>query len=296
MGIKIEMLRCFATVAECGSLASAAARLNRSPAAVSMTLKQLEDHLGKALFESDRKSTLSAVGCFVLEQAQNELRQFDNTIHTIESYAKGDTGMVHIASVPSVAGLFLPQVLEQFIMRYPRVQIDLQDMSSSSVLRELQRNRVDIGIATVPDNIQTSHHTPLLSDEFGLVCSHSHALGKTSSPMKWAELQGETFIANALCSTIRSDAFQSIYRQANLKVHNIVSLLAMVKAGLGVTILPRMVLRLHPGEVVFRSLEDRKARRQIHMLTSANRIASPAVDTLSQMICETVGIGANAGN
>ena len=56
------MLRCFATVARSGNLADAGDKLGRTPSAVSMMLKQFEEHLGAPLFESERKSKLTALG------------------------------------------------------------------------------------------------------------------------------------------------------------------------------------------------------------------------------------------
>lgn len=288
MTLKIEMLRCFAMVAECGNLADAGHRLNRSQAAVSMTLKQLEEHLGKPLFETDRKSKLTVLGEFVLEQAENELRQFDRTVQTIEHYARTGAGLVRVASVPSVAGTVLPQVLKQFVEHYPNVQIELRDMDSDSVLQALRHERADIGIATVPDSARSANHTPLFIDNFGLVCSPEHPLGQTTRRLKWKAFQDETFIANDLCRTIRSPMFQSIYQATNLNVHNIVSLLAMVKAGVGVTVLPRMVMQLHPDEAVFRPIDDLQATRQIDMLHRPSNTASVAADALSQFIVAAV--------
>lgn len=284
MSLKIDMLRCFVTVAECGNLADAAIRLNRSQAALSMTLKQLEAHLGKPLFETDRKSKLTALGDFVFEQAMNEVRQFDRTVRTIEHYARTGAGLIRIASVPSVAGIVLPQALKQFIEQFPSVQIELRDMDSASVLRAIRSERADIGIATVPEGTSPLHRTPLLADDFGLVCSQSHRLSKRSGDLRWQALEGETFIANDLCSTIRAPEFGAIYQQTTLRVHNIVSLLAMVKAGVGVTVLPRMVMQLHPDETVFRTIGDVPATRQIDLLHGAGTNSSVAVDALSQLI------------
>ena len=80
MAIKIEMLRCFAAVARSGNLADAAETLGRTPSAVSMMLKQFEEHLGAPLFESERKSRLSALGRFALDEAMRELDHFERTI------------------------------------------------------------------------------------------------------------------------------------------------------------------------------------------------------------------------
>ena len=100
MAIKIEMLRCFTTVAQSGNLAEAANRLGRTQSAISMTLKQLEEHLGQRLFESDRKNRLTPLGKQVFELSQDELRRFDYTIEAIKTCAKSPEGLIRIVSNP----------------------------------------------------------------------------------------------------------------------------------------------------------------------------------------------------
>ena len=80
MAIKIEMLRCFATVVKHGSLSEAADALGRTPSAVSMMLKQFEDHIGAPLFETARKSRLTPVGDLIYEEARREVTHFENTV------------------------------------------------------------------------------------------------------------------------------------------------------------------------------------------------------------------------
>jgi DNA-binding transcriptional LysR family regulator len=284
VALKLEMLRCFAAVAQSGNLADAAERLGRSPSAVSMMLKQFEDHLGKPLFETDRKNKLSPLGSFALEQVQTELRQFDRTVHAIESYAQAGIGLVRIAAVPSVAGTILPQAIGQFTASHPKVQIDLRDMDSASVLHALRQESIDIGIATAPESVLGSRRIPLFSDAFGMVCAPGHPLARASGPVTWQALEGETFIANELCGTIQNPAFQAVYRQANLHVHNTVSLLAMVRAELGVTVLPRTVVQLSPHDTVFRPLENPRALRRLDLFYRSAYTASPAAEVLIRYI------------
>jgi len=280
MAIKIEMLRCFAAVAECGSLAGAAARLNRSPSAVSMTLKQLEGQLGKPLFETDRKRDLSPLGRFVMEQARVELRHFDRAVQLIETYARAGVGVVRVAAVPSVAGTVLPAAFESFLAGHPDVQVRLRDMDSAAVVRALDEERADIGIATVPEGSWTSGRTHLFSDAVGLVCGLDHPLATDTAPLRWQALEHEPFIGNELCENIDSPVLRSLLGRARLFVHNTGSLLAMVKAGLGVTVLPRTVVGLHPGETVFRPLEDPVAVRRIDLLHRSGSATSPLADEL----------------
>lgn len=284
MAIKIEMLRCFTAVAEGGNLSDAATRLHRSPSAVSMMLKQFEQLLGTPLFESDRKNKLTPVGAFVLEKAQAELRQFDRTVTTIKDFARAEIGSVRIASVPSIAATLLPRALGQFRQQFPKVRIELRDMDSVSILRELHQEQIDVGIATAPDNLSAVTRHPLLTDAFGLVCSQQHPLAQTKGPLHWQDLLNETFIANELCSSLQSTVFRTIYENAVLTVHNTVSLLAMVKAGLGITVLPQMVVQMSPGDVVFRSIRDTGLQRQIDLLYVTGKSRSPAAIEL----CNTV--------
>ena len=284
MALKIEMLRCFTKVAQYGNLADAAAELGRTPSAVSMMLKQLEEHLGKSLFEADRKNKLSPVGAFVLKQAESQLHHFDYTVQSIEDFARAGVGSVRIATVPSIAGTVLPQALERFLVNHPKVQIDLHDMDSTGVLRALEQERVDIGIATAPETLKSVRRTRLYTDTFGLVCSHKHPLAQATGPLSWEGLEGETFIANELCASIQSPIFQAIHRRANLNVHNTISLLSFVKAGLGVTILPRLVVQLHPEEISFRPIDDAQVFRRIDLLYRTGNTLSPAAESLSRYI------------
>ena len=76
MAIKLEMLRVFRTVAEQGTLTGASAVFGRTPSAVSMMLKQLEDHIGAPLFETDRKNRLTPLGQLVLEESSRATDAF----------------------------------------------------------------------------------------------------------------------------------------------------------------------------------------------------------------------------
>ncbi|WP_392341827.1 LysR family transcriptional regulator [Phaeobacter sp. BS23] len=211
MTLKIELLRGFAAVARSGNLSDAAGILGRTPSAVSMMLKQLETHLGEPLFETDRKNRLTALGAFVLEQAERELQQYDTMVKAIEGYAKATHGHVRIATVPSVAGTVMPLVFSRHISDFEHVDIELRDMDSISVLHELSRDRIDIGIATLGQNSSGLHSQPLLSDAFGVICTRDHPLAQERGKIDWDMLRDERLIANSLsvqhqCRTVPDPA------------------------------------------------------------------------------------------
>lgn len=275
MAIKTEMLRCFVMVARSGNLSDAAEKLGRTPSAVSMMLKQFEDHLGAALFESERKSKLTALGVFTLGEATREIDHFERTISTIENYANAKFGLVRIAVVPSVAETILPNVVRDFLVDHPDVHIDIQDMDSASVLRELDRERVDLGIATGTGTGGEIESEELFSDAFGIVCRADHALAQADHSLSWHDLREWPFVANGICAQIHDETVQDLVANAKLMVRNTTSLLAMVRAGVGITVLPRLVVGTEAGEVKFLPVADPLARRRIDILRRTHTRLSP---------------------
>lgn len=260
------MLRCFSVVAQAGSLAEAASRLGRTPSAISMTLRQLEDHLGQRLFETDRKNRLTSLGVYVLEQARTELRQFDNTVRAIETYAKAPDGLIRIAAVPSVAGLVFPTAINRFSGQHPNVKIELRDMASAGVLEALSRGQIDIGIATASWPLKSICREPLFADEFGLICASDHPLARQRSAPTLAQLAAAGFIWNALCSSIQNPRFQSRLSDTRLSATNTLSLIAMVRSKSCVTVLPRSVLQIDPTGLAFRTIPGLSEQRQVDLL------------------------------
>ncbi len=287
--LKIEMLRGFVAVARNGNLSDAAAELGRTPSAVSMMLKQMEEHLGEPLFETDRKNRLTPFGIFVLDQAERELQHFNTTVRAIEGYANAVFGSVRIATVPSVAGTIMPQVFSKYFNSFNQVDIELRDIDSQSIVHELSRNRIDLGIATLTKHISGLHSQVLMSDAFGVICAPDHRLARSADPIEWEALAEERIIANSLSEHIEAPASRQLHTAARLKAHNVVSILGMVRANIGVTLLPRMTLMaFRPGELAFRPLADESARRELHLLRKADATLSPAARLMEQQILETV--------
>jgi DNA-binding transcriptional LysR family regulator len=285
--IKIEMLRCFATVARSGKLADAADKLGRTPSAVSMMLKQFEAHLGAPLFESGRKSKLTALGAFALDEALRELDHFERTVAAIQDYARSESGFVRVAAVPSVAGAILPKAVRRFLHDHPGVRVDIRDMDSVAVLRELERERVDLGLATGTGASAGIDRDELFSDALGVICRVDHPLAAGDLPLDWRALDPWPFIANGVCGHITDENFQRVFTGSQLMVRNTTSLLALVRAGAGVTVLPQLVIEGTEGDIRFLPVADPAARRRIEILRRAHSALSPAARNFEHAVRRT---------
>lgn len=283
MAIKIEMLRCFGTVAEHGSLSEAAAALGRTPSAVSMMLRQFEEHVGAPLFETSRKSRLTPLGEMILAEARRELSHFDRTVTAIEGLSRAEQGHVRLAVTPSVAQAVMPPILQCYLRQHRGVSVEMVDTDSRSVHRELTSERADIGIGSLPEMPGFERHLAF-TDAFGVVCPHDHPLAATRKLLRWSDLGDHGFIANGLCSHVKDAAFQPILTASRLMVRNTTSLLSLVRAGLGVTLLPELLVLRGHGDLAFLPLAESTARRDVWIVTPPVAMLTPAARALVQAI------------
>ena len=264
--IKIEMLRCFSTVAQTGNLADAAMRMGRTQSALSMTLKQLEEHLGQRLFENERKNRLTPLGQEVFRFAQQQLRQFDDTIQAIEAAARAPQGLLRVASIPSASGLALPGAIETMMQRHPALELELRDMDTGRVVDALLQGQADLGIVSGQPVLNGVESETLFEDAFGLLCATWHPLAQQAQLPDVDAVFASGFIRNSLCALIEAPEIRAALPRARITVHNTHSLLAMVRTGKWVTILPRSVAQVQPKELVFRPIAGLEEQRSVSML------------------------------
>lgn len=280
MAIKLEMLRTFRIVAEQGSLTAAASQLARTPSAVSMTLAQLEAHIGAPLFETDRKNRLTPLGQLVLEESSRATDAFARSVEAIGRHAISTAGTVRIAAVPSAAVTVLPQVIASFRRIRPDVRLDISDVDSATVRRRIKLDAADIGILSATMD-EPADGNLILEDDLGIVCLRDGPIwraARDAPSLSWALLQHEPIIANPLCHLVDHPSVPRLLGACNLEARNTTALLSFVRAGLGATVLPRGALQYQPGDLAFLMPADPATRRQLRKIRSGDRHLGPAAE------------------
>jgi DNA-binding transcriptional LysR family regulator len=291
--VKYSSLHVFITVAETGNIVAAADKLGRTPSAISMALKQLEVAIGGALFEGDRKSKLTALGRHVLDSARLELLCFDRAISSMRAFARNHIGRVDIASVPSIAHHFLPQAIKTFVADRPEVELELRDADTTTIVSLVARGQVDFGIGGRPPfNSQLSFES-LIADKFVVLCRRDSPLGRHHGAVELSELKRETLIANGASDRVQS--LQLDFFNSKLKVWNVISLVSLVRSGVGITILPELsALASDPSVKRVRLLhEGRPITREVGLMSRKRSSLTPAAkafcDHLKQLISREAG-------
>ncbi|MEZ5738210.1 MAG: LysR family transcriptional regulator [Burkholderiaceae bacterium] len=289
MSIKLEQLRIFVIVAESGNIRDAAIRLDKTPSAISMSLKHTEDRIGSPLFERDRKNALTPLGRYAYDTARHQIAGFDRAIQGILAYAGNAIGRVTVGCVSSVASRALPRLLQRFIDAHPRIELDVRDADSLAVEALVESEQVDLGIGLPPTRHEPVNFRPLYAERYYLYCRTDDPLALLGRPVKWADIRDKALILNAGSQGIDNPEHRQLAARSRLFVRNLTSLLALVQAGTGVTVLPALDAVVHGPQVVGLPLADPLARQVIGLLTRQGAAQAPAVRAFDDLVIEMLG-------
>ncbi len=284
--IKLEHLRVFLVVVDSQSISTASERISRTPSAVSMTLKQLEETLGGPLFLGERKTRLTPLGMYVADKARRVVREHDSAVTDILHYARGEEGIVRVAVVPSVATAILPTVVEGFRERY-KVRLEIRDIDSASVAAAVTSGTVDFGIASKTEASKELAAKHLVSDRLHAVCPHGHPLSQLDRPVRWSDLFDYPFIANGLCAQFDAPEVAELVQRATLFLYNVTTLHTFIGEGFGISLLPGLSV---PGTeaLAAKPLEDASAVRHLFLFRRPDDVLSPSADAFSSAILHSI--------
>lgn len=281
--LKIQPLRYVLAVVEEGSFHGAAKQLHRSQPALSMAIRDLEQKLGQPLFEKTQKGQLTPYGEYCLPRFRELVKQHDRLAIDLQQVALGQQGRVTLATVPSVASRLMPEFLAAFITEYPHININLHDENAEFVCRMVANGEVDLGISSVWAKDEQLSYSHLFEDNIGVVLHRDHPLANRDS-LQWQELKQERFIANGTSRLLQNTAAASLVDNNDFYISNMISLLAMLEAGSGITTLPRLAFPVDNQKLRFVPLSEPKLVRQIGIIKLAHRSLSPSAQALEQVM------------
>ena len=283
--ITLNHLKTFIIVARDGSFNQAAEKLSRSQPAVTLSIKQLESYLNLVLFErTTRKVTLTKDGQNFLPIANRLVLDFDIAISDIAGVSECRTGHVSLAVVASVASNILPKIIKTFTLKYPNISLHLYDDNSKGVQNRVELNEVDIGIASVWHSDKKLNFTPILSDTYVMVCNKNHPLAQAKKNIGWKQLKSYDFIGSGLTQTLKMQKYIGIPKY---EFSNTTTLIAMLKANIGITVLPSLAIPDDPDLVAF-PLDNPTETRTICLITRKKTTHSPATQAMIEVLFQEI--------
>ncbi len=293
--MEVHQLRSFVALAERLHFGETAKALHVSQPALTKRLRQLESGVGAPLLERGRHGArLTGVGRLFLPEAQALVQAWDAAERRIQRAAAGDLGTLQVGFGFHTYEL-VPRVVARLKKAAPGVHVCLRDMSTGEQVAELQAGTLDVGFVRLPvgPGLET---LPVVEDE--LVVASARTLPASPGQFRLKACAEDPFV---LLSRQRSPTFRRHVERLCAKggfaprvlqeTNDIPTLLALVRAGIGLGFVPLSACRPRPVGIRIHRLRDREACWPVGAAWRAGE-TSPLRERFLTMLRREAGAGA----
>ncbi|ATD72318.1 MULTISPECIES: LysR family transcriptional regulator [Gordonia] len=261
--MELRHLRYFAAVADTCHFGQAAASLHVAQPALSYAIRQLENELDVTLFtRTTRQVALTPAGAYLKGQAERILAGVDDAVDGVRRIAAGRSGLVRVGLTGIAAFSHLPRIARVVKRELPDVDLHIQsDMLTPSQCDALRAGALDLGVLRPPAVGEDIETRVIDVEPMVLAVSIDHRLA-VEPVVSVTDLRNEPFVMYDSRDSAVNDAAMRTCRAAGFVPHRAHSapgtavLLALVAAGLGVSVLPASVRSLPLDGLVVRDLVD----------------------------------------
>lgn len=299
MNVNLDHLEAFISIVKLGSFTRAARLLHVSQPALTVQVHQLEETLGVRLLDRNTRSVQpTQIGKDLAPVVERLLQEIQTVVVSTRELSVKSRGVVRIASLPSISSTILPTAIARFRRDYPGISVKLKDVVSERALAMVKAEEVDFGIGHLDDPDPEIRLTVLFTDRMNVIFPSDCPLGQKRA-LDLNDLAGFPLILMQPESSVRrlvDRALNSIRRRPEpaYEVTYMSTAVGMVKAGLGVTILPSSALEM--GELT--GLRSRVIRhpvliREIGVIEKSGRSPSPAAESFLLSLngtCRALGL------
>ena len=291
--MEFHQLRYFCAIADSGGFSRAARLTHVSQPSLSQQIHKLEEELGARLFDRiGRTIRLTELGRAFLPRARALLFDLEAARSAVVEGSTSIAGPVCVGVIPTIAPYFLPPLLATFSRKYPQAHVTVVEEITPLLLDRMRSGNVDVAVVAVP--LQTRGHEfqsfPLIEEKLYAALPKHHALAKRRK-VTLGELHDEPFLLLRDGHCFRETAVAACKRarvrpKIIFESGQFSSILSMVCAGLGVSIIPAMALEKRPG-CQFVPLADGRATRAIGAVTLHGRSLSRVQQAFLAHLTET---------
>jgi DNA-binding transcriptional LysR family regulator len=282
MDLNLRQVRAFVSVAQLKSFTRAADLLHVSQPALTVQIRKLEDALKHRLLDRNSRSVeLTRIGRELLPLLQRTIQDVDAIVADTHAQSAGHLGTVRIASLPSFAASVLPEAIIACRKRNPGLGFVVRDAVASQVMRLVRSEEVDLGItggAVTDHEFETLHE---VNDRLCLVYPVAHPVAQRRS-IKVKDIIELPLVLTDPATSVRAlvdAAFHALGRVPLMACETtyMMTAVAMVRAGLGVTILPASAreIRAERG-LTSRPIDEPAFVRVVSVVRKKNRTLPPA--------------------
>ena len=250
----IIQLEYLLAVANCGSFSLAAQQCFVTQPSLSMQIKSLEEELGVVLLDRTKKPVIpTEAGEVVIENAREALRSYNYVKESVNELRGEIAGTLRLGVIPTVAPYLLHRFIPDFILKYPKVELEIQEMETAPICNALERDALDAALlasGTTPDGIMEFE---LFSDRFHAYVSPSNDLYERSN-IRIEDIDMRQLVLLSQGHCLRDQVLElcqgrrGIHSRYNFECGSLETLMRIVDCTNCLTILPEMAIGFVPEE------------------------------------------------
>ena len=261
--MELRHLRYFVAVAEELHFGRAAQKLGIAQPPLSQQIRRLELEIGVQLLQrTKRRVQLTEAGRAFLEEARKTLSQVDRAINAAQRAGRGEIGRLTIGFLGAATYGLLPSILIAFRNRYPDVEVELHELKTSELIVALREGRIQVGFVRLPVQDELLAVQPILREELLVALSERHPLASRAH-LSFRDLANEAFLlpprqlAPSFHEQILSLCHQAGFTpKLGAEAIQLQTIINLVAAGMGITLVPESVQNLAGRGVVFKKLPE----------------------------------------
>lgn len=252
--VNLKLLRTFESVARHQSFTRAATELHRAQATVSSQVNALEAQLGVPLLErTSRRVALTAAGEALAAALGPAFQLIEEGLSKARDELDRRRGRIVIACVPSLASVLLPAMLAAYRLRDRATRIDVEELTSPEILKSVLDGTIDFGIGPVTEEAAAAVAFTAAVEEPLCVLLPGDQVPENATVMPFRTLatlplitlSGSVLLQQQLLATADSCG---VTLSSQSEVRHVQTAIAMVQAGVGAAIVPRLALPATLGE------------------------------------------------
>ncbi len=290
--MNLRQLRYFDALARHSHFGRAAAACAISQPALSMQIKELEETLGAVLMERGaRQVRLTKFG----EEAALRVRDILLLIDELGEFARASrdrlSGRLRIGMIPTIAPYLLPILMENLTRTHPEVDIYVREALTSKLIQELAEGRLDAAIVALPISEPSFTEVALFAENFLLVRPREDA-GKPVPGSKMLREMRLLLLEEGHCFRDQALSFcnmKSSLPRDMLDASSLSTLVQMVSAGMGVTLIPEMAMAVEArsASVSVARFKNPQPSRTIGMIWRKKSPLARQLLQLSEVVCRS---------
>lgn len=262
-----RLLRAFKAVAEELHFGRAAQRLHMSQPPLSLSIRQLEEQFGTALFiRTTRSVQLTSAGAQLLRSLPDIEQAHQQAITAVQQAASGLSGELSVALTPSATYTSIPRALRAFRAQYPQVHLDLREMNSRHMAPLLLSGQLDLALARPLITSTALHSRPIYHEPLVFCVPHGHPLALreaiTVAQIRDSDLIGYSATESVYFHDLLLELLGPDAERPRTGLRTIIpTILLLVDSGFGTAVVPQSLSRLRSESLSYVPIADDQGLR-----------------------------------